>query len=78
MRIPRPPEVGFLISIVALEPEREWEGALLPPEPSVRDFAPRPVRQLRDPAVFTDEGSTYLLYSVAGESGIAIARLHWK
>jgi len=53
------------------------EGALLPQEPSARDLAPRPVRQLRDPAIFTDEGSTYLLYSVAGESGIAIAQLHW-
>jgi len=64
--------------VVVLEPEREWEGALLPQEPSVRDLAPGPVRQLRDPAVFTDEGGTYLLYSVAGESGIAIAQLHWK
>jgi hypothetical protein len=32
--------------------------------------------QLRDPAIFEDDdGRTYLLYSVAGESGIAIAEL---
>lgn len=64
--------------VVVLEPEREWEGASLPREPSVRGPAPGPVRQLRDPAIFEDEGRTYLLYSVAGESGIAIAELHWK
>ena len=64
--------------VVVLEPEREWEGALLPKHPSVRGYAPGPVRQLRDPAIFEEEGRTYLLYSVAGESGIAIAELHWK
>ena len=31
--------------------------------------------QLRDPAIFAEEGRLYLLYSVAGEQGIAIARL---
>jgi hypothetical protein len=36
------------------------------------------VRQLRDPALFEEEGRTYLLYSVAGESGIAIAEIHWR
>lgn len=64
--------------VVVLEPEREWEGASLPKDPSVRGYAPGPVRQLRDPAIFEDEGRTYLLYSVSGESGIAIAELHWK
>ena len=33
------------------------------------------VRQLRDPAIFRENGQTYLLYSVAGEQGIALARL---
>lgn len=58
-----------------LEPETDSEGADLPPEPSVRGRAHGRVRQLRDPAVFEENGKTYLLYSVAGESGIAIARL---
>jgi len=33
------------------------------------------VRQVRDPAVYAEDGRLYLLYSVAGEQGIAIARL---
>ena len=33
------------------------------------------VNQLRDPAIFEEDGRIYLLYSVAGESGIAIAEL---
>jgi hypothetical protein len=64
--------------VVVLEPERSWEGADLPAEPSVRGFAMEPVRQLRDPALFEEDGQTYLLYAVAGESGIAIARLEWS
>ncbi len=58
-----------------LLPEKDYEGARLPLEPSVMGIAPGPVRQLRDPAVFCEDGRTWLLYSVAGESGIAIARL---
>ena len=58
-----------------LEPAEPWEGAGLPAEPSVRGGEDEPVRQLRDPAIFTEDGRTYLLYSVAGESGIAIAEL---
>jgi hypothetical protein len=63
--------------VLVLEPEFDWEGAELPLEPSIRGFAEEPVRQLRDPAIFIEEGRTYLLYAVAGESGIAIAELHW-
>jgi hypothetical protein len=63
--------------VVVLEPDLEWEGAFLPPEPSVRGFAPGRVRQLRDPALYEEDGRTYLLYSVAGESGIAIAEIFW-
>ncbi len=58
-----------------LEPEEPWEGAEQPLEPSVRGWADEPVRQLRDPAIFEEGGRTYLLYAVAGESGIAIAEL---
>ena len=58
-----------------LEPELEYEGADLPIEPSVRGWAPERVRQLHDPAIFQDNGETYLLYSVAGEYGLAIGRL---
>ena len=61
-----------------LRPERDWEGADAPLEPSVRSTAYGHVNQLRDPAVFEDaaSGRVFLLYAVAGESGIAIAEVH--
>jgi hypothetical protein len=58
-----------------LAPERPWEGGSLALEPSQRGAAYAPVRQLRDPAIFEEHGSRYLLYSAAGERGIGIARL---
>ena len=63
--------------VTVLEPEFDWEGVDLPLEPSVRGTIMELVRQLRDPAIFEEDGRTYLLYSIAGESGIAIAELHW-
>ena len=58
-----------------LEPETEYEGADLPLEPSVRGAVMEPVRQIRDPAIYQEDKTTYLLYSVAGEQGIALAEL---
>ena len=58
-----------------LEPETDWEGGTLELKRSVRGLARGPVRELRDPAIFADGGKHYLLYSVAGESGIGIAEL---
>jgi hypothetical protein len=58
-----------------LRPEKDWEGANLPLEKSVRSFAPGRVNQLRDPAIYEEDGRIYLLYAVAGESGIALAEL---
>ena len=60
-----------------MRPEREWEGAHEPNEPSIRSVAYGPVNQLRDPAIFEEDGRVFLLYAVAGESGIAIAELHF-
>ena len=60
---------------IVMKPEREWEGADAPIEPSVRSTAYGQVNQLRDPALYEENGQFYLLYAVAGESGIAIARL---
>jgi len=62
-------------AIEVLRPERQWEGADAPLEPSVRSTAYGHVNQLRDPAVFVEDDHVYLLYSVAGESGIAIAEV---
>ena len=50
-------------------------GADAPLVPSVRSTAYGHVNQLRDPAVFAEDGQVYLLYAVAGESGIAIAEI---
>jgi hypothetical protein len=60
---------------VLLKPEFEWEGANAPIEPSVRSTAYGQVNQLRDPALYVEDGNLYLLYAVAGESGIALARV---
>ena len=61
--------------VTVLAPEMDYEGANLPLKPSVMGWAPERVRELRDPAIFQEEGRTFLLYSVAGEHGIAIAEL---
>lgn len=61
-----------------LRPETEWEGAGLPVEPSRRGHIDERVNQLRDPAIYQEDGKTYLLYSFAGESGLAIAELQFS
>jgi hypothetical protein len=59
-----------------LRPERDWEGATLPVTESKAGAVKGREHALRDPAIFTDtDGRRYLLYSVAGESGLAIADL---
>jgi hypothetical protein len=58
-----------------LRPERPWEGASLPVEPSTEGAAREPRHELRDPALLADGGRLYLFYSVAGERGIAGAEL---
>lgn len=66
---PSPPKL-------VLASERDYEGANLPVQVSRSGPARSPVHQLRDPAIYREGAKTYLLYSVAGESGIALARLH--
>jgi hypothetical protein len=58
-----------------LTPEMDWEGAGEPIERSVGGAKHRPVHELRDPAIYEENGRTYLLYTTAGEQGIAIAEL---
>jgi len=60
---------------VVLEPERDYEGASLPLRPSLRGVSHEAVRELRDPGIFKTKDAHYLLYSVAGEKGIALARM---
>jgi hypothetical protein len=61
--------------VTVLEPETEYEGADLPLEASVRGAIHRRARQLRDPCIYRENGTVYLLYSVAGEHGIATAEI---
>ncbi len=61
--------------VQVLRPERDWDGADAPLEPSIRSVAHGHVNQLRDPAIYLEDDRTYLLYAVAGESGIAIAEV---
>lgn len=60
---------------LVLKPEMTYEGADLPELPSKEGKTMVRVRAVRDPAIFKEDGRTYLLYSVAGESGIGIAEL---
>jgi hypothetical protein len=60
---------------LVLAPEMRWEGANRPTVPSRPGPARRREHALRDPAIFVEDATSYLLYSVAGEAGIAIAAL---
>jgi hypothetical protein len=58
-----------------LRPTQVWEGAELPVKPSKAGEIKGGENALRDPAIFVEDGRVYVLYCVAGESGIAIAEL---
>jgi len=58
-----------------LFPETRYEGSDLPLVPSERGAIHERMRQLRDPGIFCEAGRTFLLYSVAGEAGLAIAEI---
>ncbi|HSI56754.1 MAG TPA: hypothetical protein VLA16_04305 [Ideonella sp.] len=58
-----------------LSPELAWEGGALGPTASARGPVFEPACQLRDPAVFEEDGRLYLLYAAAGEQAIGLAAL---
>ena len=60
---------------LVLEPESAYEGGDLAIEPSARGAVMSRVRQLRDPAIYAQDGRIYLYYAIAGEYGIALAEL---
>ena len=64
--------------VEVLRPEFDYEGANLPNELSRRGYIDVRVNQLRDPAIYQEGDNTYLLYSVAGESGIAVAEIEFS
>ncbi len=61
--------------VSVLHPELPYEGADVPLAPSVRDAISIRVNQLRDPAIFEEDGRIYLFYVIAGEAGIAGAEI---
>jgi len=65
---PHPPET-------VLWPTREYEGGELPLVTSEGGSIDHPVRALRDPALFEEDGRTSLFYAAAGERAIAGAEL---
>lgn len=58
-----------------VSPTEEYEGGNLPVAASKPGLYYGKTRELRDPYVFGDGGKLFLLYTVAGESGIAIGEL---
>jgi hypothetical protein len=68
---------GWRVSeaVDVLRPEAPYECPNLPSAPSVGGDVKEPVRQLRDPAIFEEDGRTFLFYSFCGEQGIAGAEL---
>jgi hypothetical protein len=75
------PSIGTNINGPTLVRVPEWVsnplGGNCPIEPSLFGPADEPKRRLRDPAFFNEDGKTWLLYSVAGEAGIAIAEIQY-
>lgn len=58
-----------------LKPEFDYEGVELPIQSSSFGAIHKAVHELRDPAIFVEKSEVFLLYSISGESGIAIAKI---
>lgn len=58
-------------------PQLEWEGAEVALEHSQGGKSRQLENSLRDPAIFHEDGKTWLVYSVAGEHGIGIVRIEY-
>jgi len=54
---------------------KSWEGSDIKSEASTYGAIMARANQLRDPAIFEEDGRIYLLYTIAGEQGIAIGEL---
>lgn len=62
-------------AVEILRPEAPYECASLRGGPSAAGDVKGPVKQLRDPAVFEENGRAFLFYSFCGEQGIAAVEL---
>lgn len=61
--------------IEVLAPKYAFEGVDLPIKPSTGGLDRECVHELRDPGIYCEGDAMWLLYSVAGEQGIALTRL---
>lgn len=59
-----------------LQPAEDYEGAHLQSRSSVSGPSHLPENGVRDPHILSYLGKEYMFYSVAGEQGIAVCRLH--
>lgn len=64
-------------AIEVLQPETPAEGVDLPLAYSNGGISLTRVRELRDPAVYREGTQAWLLYSIAGEHGIGLAKLQY-
>lgn len=58
-----------------MRPERDWEGAGLPVRPTPVGAAMMPENGLRDPYLFEDAGTVWMVYAGAGEDALGLARV---
>jgi hypothetical protein len=58
-----------------LRPEAAYECREMPTAPSEVGEIYGPAKQLRDPALFVENGKAYLFYTVCGEQGIGLAEV---
>ena len=63
------------VPVEVLTPLTGYECADLSVKPSIAGDVKGRVRQMRDPALFQENGRVYLFYSICGEQGIAGAEL---
>jgi hypothetical protein len=66
------------LPLEVLRPRGEAEGEDLPLTASRGGMVTDRERALRDPAVLDDDGQIYLYYTVAGEKGIAVAKVKFE
>jgi hypothetical protein len=76
-RVGDAPECILRSRVSIAGPWERWREIDEPCVPSIRGAVNEPVNQLRDPCLFCDpgDGTWWLFSAVAGESGIAVARL---
>jgi hypothetical protein len=65
-------------TLTVLKPETDYEGANIELKTSKPGNATARMHEVRDPGIFVDDDKVYLLYSIQGESGLAIAELHFQ